>query len=143
MKKFYFHFIFPIKNSSNSQFSSSIKKLVRSPDSQQLLRKYSTSPVLQQSSKISLGSTSSKVSPKHSPHSSSSSHSSPKHQSLPSPKSTSSPKHSSSAGSGKPSMSTLKSATSSPNSKSKVWDSSSEFRSIFFFIGNEYRTTLF
>ncbi|XP_055310270.1 mediator of RNA polymerase II transcription subunit 1 isoform X10 [Sitodiplosis mosellana] len=95
-----------------------------SPSGQQLLRKFNSSPVLQQSSKISLSSTSSKISPKHSPHSGSSSHSSPKHQSLPSPKgnhySTSSPKHSSSAGSGKPSMSTLKSATSSPNSKSSI-----------------------
>lgn len=98
-----------------------------SPSGQQLLRKFNSSPVLQQSSKISLSSTSSKISPKHSPHSGSSSHNSPKHQSLPSPKgnhySTSSPKHSSSAGSGKPSMSTLKSATSSPNSKSSIGSS--------------------
>lgn len=98
-----------------------------SPSGQQLLRKFNSSPVLQQSSKISLSSTSSKISPKHSPHSGTSSHSSPKHQSLPSPKgnhfSTSSPKHSSSAGSGKPSMSTLKSATSSPNSKSSIGSS--------------------
>ncbi|XP_031620544.1 mediator of RNA polymerase II transcription subunit 1 isoform X3 [Contarinia nasturtii] len=98
-----------------------------SPSGQQLLRKFNSSPVLQQSSKISLSSTSSKISPKHSPLSGSSSHSSPKHQSLPSPKgnhySTSSPKHSSSAGSGKPSMSTLKSATSSPNSKSSIGSS--------------------
>lgn len=93
-----------------------------SPSGQQLLRKFNSSPVQQQSSKII--STSSKISPKHSPHSS---HNSPKHQSLPSPKgnhySTSSPKHSSSAGSGKPSMSTLKSATSSPNSKSSIGSS--------------------
>lgn len=103
-----------------------------------LLRKFSTSPVPSSSNKISLSAASNRVSPKHSPHhhglgmTSGSSHASPKHQTLPSPKSsqygTSSPKHlsaGSSSSSGKPSMSALKSAAISPNSKSSSASSSS------------------
>lgn len=91
-----------------------------------LLRKFTASPI---QGKTSSTSTSSKPSPKHSP----AHHSSPKHQDLPSPKShqygTSSPKHPASGGSGKPSMSALKSAANSPNPKGdKVSSKSSSSR---------------
>lgn len=93
-----------------------------------LLRKFATSPIHGKNS-ASGGSNSSKPSPKHSP----AHHSSPKHQDLSSPKNhqygTSSPKHPTSGGSGKPSMSALKSAANSPNSKSdKVSSKSSSNR---------------
>lgn len=109
-----------------------------------LLRKFTTSPIPSSSGKLSLSSSSSKLSPKQSPHhhglsmGNISNHTSPKQPGLPSPKSgqyaTSSPKHGggggSSSSSGKPSMSALKSAAISPNSKggmsSSVGSSSNE-----------------
>lgn len=100
------------------------------PTSPSMLRKYSTSPTQGRSLSVSgksspsllkpmKSSSSSHHSPKHSP-----AHimSSPKHNTLPgisSPKNHgTSPKHPSASGSGKPSMSTLKSAANSPSSKS-------------------------
>lgn len=106
-----------------------------------LLKKFSSSPIHSSSSSStsssslsvkgsSSSSVYSKASPKHSPHSSTSNSYSPKHQTLSSPRpnhySTSSPKHASATGSGKPSMSALKSATNSPNSKSSLSSMSSE-----------------
>lgn len=88
-----------------------------------LLRKFATSPVPGKNS-TSAANSGSKPSPKHSP----AHHSSPKHQDLSSPKNqygTSSPKHPTSGGSGKPSMSALKSAANSPNSKSDKMSSKS------------------
>lgn len=87
-----------------------------------LMRKVSSSPVPGKNSAVN---SSSKPSPKHSP----AHHNSPKHQDLSSPKNhqygTSSPKHPASGGSGKPSMSALKSAANSPNSKQTSSKSSS------------------
>ncbi|KAG4070137.1 hypothetical protein HA402_013380 [Bradysia odoriphaga] len=88
-----------------------------------LMRKFSSSPVPGKNS--ASGGGGSKPSPKHSP----AHHSSPKHQDLSSPKNhqygTSSPKHPASGGSGKPSMSALKSAANSPNSKTDKTSSKS------------------
>lgn len=103
---------------------------LQTPTSPSMIRKFSTSPTQGRSLSISgksspsmlkpiKASSSSHHSPKHSP-----AHvmSSPKHTTLPgisSPKNHgTSPKHPSTSGSGKPSMSTLKSAANSPSSKS-------------------------